>query len=136
MLDNYDQVVVVGLFTGRWTWPDWYDRGKCLDMEWSTFFGTENETDTQLIGPATLRDAREICAVCPVSHKCLAFALAEHMQHGIWAGTSGRTRARIWAMERRGEVTREQVLSDYASGDTEHYEKLPVRRQMSVSISR
>lgn len=135
VLDSYDQSVVIGLFTGRWEWPDWYDKALCHDMEWAVFFGEENEDDTQLIGPGALRKAQGICAQCPVIAQCLAHALDKRILHGVWAGTSGRTRARIWAMERRGQVTRAQVLADFADGETERYERLP-RRQMSDSISR
>lgn len=137
MLDSYDQSVVVGLFTGRWEWPDWYSRARCADMDWAVFFGEENEDDTQLIGPGALRKARDVCAGCPVLAQCLEHALAKRILHGVWAGTSGRTRARIWAMERRGEVTRSQVLADFASGETERYERLPpAQRQMSDTINR
>lgn len=128
VLEKYDQTVTVGLFTGRWNYPDWYDEGDCVDLPLSTFFGEENETDTQLIGPGVLHRAQKICSGCPVKAQCLEFALAKHILHGIWAGTSGRTRARVWAMERRGEVTRSQVLSDFATGRGQRYEKLPRRR--------
>lgn len=126
---------MVGLFTGRWNFPDWYDDGECIDLPKSMFFGEENETDTQLIGPGVLHRAQKVCAVCPVRAKCLAYALDKHILHGIWAGTSGRTRARIWAMERRGDVTRSQVLADFSSGEGERYEKLPYRRRQSDVMS-
>ena len=93
----------------------------------STFFGEENETDTQLIGPGVLHRAQQICGMCPVKKQCLKYSLDKHILHGIWAGTSGRTRARIWAMERRGDVTREEVLEDFANDEVERYEKLPRR---------
>lgn len=115
-------------------------------MEWAVFFGEENEDDTQLIGPGALRKAQSICETCPVAMQCLEHALEKKILHGVWAGTSGRTRARIWAMERRGQVTRAQVLVDFANGDSERYERLPRRFErreqeaqvelMSASISR
>jgi hypothetical protein len=104
-------------------------------MPQAYFFGEENETDTQLISPGVLHRAQRICAECPVRHKCLEHSLERHILHGIWAGTSGRTRARIWAMERRGEVTRAEVLADYRDGDTARYERLRPR-QMAASIKR
>jgi WhiB family redox-sensing transcriptional regulator len=134
-MGNYDKSVVVGLFTGRWTYPDWYLDGKCNGMGWSIFFGKANETDTQLIGPGVLHRAQRICGSCPVKAQCLEYALAKHIQHGIWAGTSGRTRARIWTMERRGQVTREQVLDDFAHGRREQYEKLPNRSDVRFDES-
>lgn len=136
MLSNYDRSDIVGLFTGNWGYPDWYADGRCRGMSWSVFFGPPNETDTQLIGPGVLHRAQRICFDCPVRAACLEYALRKHIQHGIWAGTSGRTRARIWAMERRGEVTRTEVLTDFAAGRRERYERLPRYRQMSASMSR
>src|SRR5215831_183065 len=118
-----------------WKYPEWYDDGACRDLPLSIFFGAENATDTQLISPGELRRAQEICGSCPVRAKCLSYALERKILHGVWAGTSGRTRARIWAMERRGEVSREQVLTDYAAGRSGRYERLR-RPQMSASISR
>jgi WhiB family redox-sensing transcriptional regulator len=88
------------------------------------FFGEANETDTQLISPGVLHAAQKVCDTCPVKAECLAYALDRKILHGIWAGTSGRARARIWAMERRGEVSREQVLEDYAEGRGGRYERL------------
>jgi WhiB family redox-sensing transcriptional regulator len=100
-------------------------------MSWDVFFGEANETDTQLIGPGVLSRAKRICDSCPVASQCLEHALGKRIQHGIWAGTSGRTRARIWTMERRGEVTRAEVLTDYAQGRRDRYERL---RRPLVSV--
>lgn len=38
--------------------------------------------------------AKAVCARCPVSAQCLAYAL-EHEERGIWAGTSERKRKQI-----------------------------------------
>jgi len=38
-----------------------------------------------------VKDARKICAPCPVKLECLAFALAGR-DHGIWAGTTEEQR--------------------------------------------
>jgi WhiB family redox-sensing transcriptional regulator len=127
--------VLIDLST--WRFPDWYDHGACRGLPLSYFFGEENETDTQLISPGTLHRAQQICAGCPVRAKCLEFVLDHKILHGVWAGTSGRARARIWAMERRGEVTRAEVLTDYAEGRGTRYERLRrTQLAMSASISR
>lgn len=39
--------------------------------------------------------ARRICIGCPVVKECLEYALAEHINHGVWGGTSERERRRI-----------------------------------------
>jgi hypothetical protein len=47
--------------------------------------------------------AQEICAECPVSKRCLEYALENHVDHGIWGGCSERERRRIlrWRRDRQ-----------------------------------
>ena len=52
--------------------------------------------------------ARRICATCPVKAPCLEYAMENHIDHGVWGGTSERERRRI-ARRRRlaaAEATR------------------------------
>lgn len=44
--------------------------------------------------------ARALCAECPAKDPCLEYALDNHIDHGVWAGTSERERRRMRA--RRG----------------------------------
>ena len=44
--------------------------------------------------------ARRLCADCPVKAPCLEYAMANHIDHGVWGGTSERERRRI-ARQRR-----------------------------------
>ena len=39
--------------------------------------------------------ARKICRDCPVSSRCLEYALDERIEHGVWGGCSERERRRI-----------------------------------------
>jgi WhiB family transcriptional regulator, redox-sensing transcriptional regulator len=39
--------------------------------------------------------AQRVCATCPVKLPCLEYALATHIEHGVWGGTSSRQRSRI-----------------------------------------
>jgi WhiB family redox-sensing transcriptional regulator len=39
--------------------------------------------------------AQKICAECPVAEACLEYALANHIDHGVWGGASERERRRI-----------------------------------------
>lgn len=55
------------------------------------------ETDAELWFPevgGAAREAKRICAQCPVQEPCLAFAL-EHYEEGIWAGTNRQQRQRL-----------------------------------------
>jgi hypothetical protein len=42
------------------------------------------------------RQAKAICASCPVAMPCRTHALARRELHGIWGGLSERDRAAIW----------------------------------------
>jgi WhiB family transcriptional regulator, redox-sensing transcriptional regulator len=48
------------------------------------------------------RDAKAVCAVCPVSSDCLEFALRLKVAHGIWGGLSERERRNLRRDRRRG----------------------------------
>jgi WhiB family transcriptional regulator, redox-sensing transcriptional regulator len=40
----------------------------------------------------SVRDAKAVCAVCPVKSECLEFALRLKVAHGVWGGLSERER--------------------------------------------
>jgi WhiB family redox-sensing transcriptional regulator len=41
--------------------------------------------------PGPTKEARALCASCPVTAECLSTALANN-EHGVWAGTTARGR--------------------------------------------
>ena len=41
------------------------------------------------------RQARAVCATCPVTASCLRYALEASDRHGVWGGMSERERAAI-----------------------------------------
>lgn len=45
-------------------------------------------------GPG-LEAAQAICKDCPVKERCLEYALANRIDHGVWGGESERSRRRI-----------------------------------------
>lgn len=63
--------------------PDWVEHAECRGAPTEEFFPERGE-DTQT--------AKVICAACPVSVECLAWALDHGEKHGIWGGTSERER--------------------------------------------
>jgi WhiB family transcriptional regulator, redox-sensing transcriptional regulator len=65
---------------------DWMARGKCKEVAPDIFFPSD--------GMGVLV-AQRICAECPVSSACLEYALVNHIDHGVWGGTSERERRRI-----------------------------------------
>lgn len=66
----------------------WREHAQCRGLGSRLFF-PENEE-----GPET-RDAKAICAVCPVEANCLQYAIAAKETYGVWGGTTLRERRQI-----------------------------------------
>lgn len=58
---------------------DWQARALCAEVDPELWFPESGHTS-----PA----AKRICQRCPVRAQCLAAAVAQHEQHGIWGGLS------------------------------------------------
>jgi WhiB family transcriptional regulator, redox-sensing transcriptional regulator len=65
---------------------EWMSSGRCREMPPSVFFPNDG-TGVQV--------AQRICATCTVQEACLQYALDNHVDHGVWGGTSERERRRI-----------------------------------------
>jgi WhiB family redox-sensing transcriptional regulator len=74
---------------------DWMDQGKCKGLAWEMFFPGDG---------TGLSAAQKICAECPVSTRCLEYAIENHIAHGIWGGCSERERKRV-VRRRSGQRT-------------------------------
>jgi len=55
---------------------------------------------------APIVEQRRKCNVCPVRATCLAYALANKIEHGTWGGQSERQRRRIVSRKRPYPYTR------------------------------
>lgn len=64
----------------------WMHEGNCRLYPPATFFPSDG------VG---VDKARKICVGCPVATRCLEYALAQHIDHGVWGGCSERERRRI-----------------------------------------
>ena len=77
---------------------------------------TENAEDLFVSG-ADQRRVRDFCLACPVRTECLAHALDQQVEFGVWGGMTERERRAV--LRRRPEVT------DWASllgrARTDHY---------------
>lgn len=76
--------------------PKWMEQGSCRGYSPDTFFPSD--------GVGVIRTQR-ICAACPVRAECLEYALVNHIEHGVWGGTSERERLRIRRARARNEPT-------------------------------
>ena len=65
---------------------EWMTRARCRDHPPAVFFPEDG---------ARVEIARRICEACPVTDACLAYALVNHIDHGVWGGTSERARRRM-----------------------------------------
>lgn len=74
----------------------WMGHGNCREHPPAAFFPSDG------VG---VEVARRICANCPVKAPCLEYALANHIDHGVWGGTSERERRRILKRRRLEVVT-------------------------------
>jgi WhiB family transcriptional regulator, redox-sensing transcriptional regulator len=73
---------------------DWQERALCAQVDPELFFPEKG---------GSTREAKMVCAGCPVRPECLRFALAFDERFGIWGGLSERERRRI----KHGEVAAE-----------------------------
>jgi WhiB family redox-sensing transcriptional regulator len=67
---------------------EWMSWGACLHADPELFFPAV----TGLTGAGQAREAKEVCAPCPVRAACLAYALATRQRHGVWGGATGEER--------------------------------------------
>jgi WhiB family redox-sensing transcriptional regulator len=61
----------------------WMDAGNCRTLPAEDFFPSDG------VGVAA---AQRVCASCPVRQQCLDDAIAHHITHGVWGGTTERGR--------------------------------------------
>ncbi|GAB2967028.1 WhiB family transcriptional regulator WhcE [Streptomyces pseudoechinosporeus] len=89
---------------------EWFRRAACADEDPELFFPVGTT------GPA-LQDiaaAKRICARCPVSYQCLAWALDTGQTSGVWGGTREEERAALLRLVRR-QTTSPEVTSREAT---------------------
>jgi len=106
--------------------PIWHLEASCKDIKEDkkdeTFFGEKDSTVRPAMNMKQIKKAKDICRTCPVITECLAFALSSKEGYGVWGGTSGRTRQKIWSGIEAGVFTLEIVLEDYVVWNIKKYE--------------
>jgi len=76
--------------------PTWQQFAECVHSAGQVdFFPARGES---------VRDAKAVCARCPVREECLEFALRMKVAHGIWGGLSERERRTLRRDRRRGAI--------------------------------
>lgn len=74
-----------------YSFPAWMDAASCAGLDPELFFPERGESS---------REAKAVCAGCPVKAECLEWALSEPIKFGIFGGLSERQRRRIRAQRR------------------------------------
>ena len=72
----------------------WQWRAACRGADAALFFAP-NEIELREQREERERSAKAICARCPVSVECLAYALRTREPYGIWGGLSEAERRRL-----------------------------------------
>jgi hypothetical protein len=93
-------------------YPDWQARAHCAGVGIGYYFGESIQQ---------VRRASKLCDVCPVFYECLTHALVNREAYGVWAGTSGRMRRRIFKMVDTGQTTVAEVVEVFRSGEGNRY---------------
>lgn len=116
--------------------PDWHRSAACVGAAEKTYFGARDTTERPAVSMADISAAKNICNECPVFRVCLESALGlrggPREEYGIWAGTSGRTRKRIWELIDQGKMTAQDIVDDICSGFGAKYESSITLRPVPV----
>ena len=85
--------------TGRYTWVEqWALQGACIAAE----------PDALFVRGAAQQLAKQVCMSCPVIAECLADALDNHTEFGVWGGMTERERRAL--LKQRSGVTSWRAL--------------------------
>jgi WhiB family redox-sensing transcriptional regulator len=103
--------------------PDWHAKAVCNGMDDVIFFGDSDSKTRPALTLTQLREAQAICNTCPVFRNCLTHALEEREVYGIWAGTSRRSRLKLFEIIDREIVTLEDIVEGYCDGKGYLYEQ-------------
>lgn len=87
-----------------WT-SDWASRGLCR----------EGDPDALFVQGAQQNRAKLICRGCPVRTECLADALDDRIEFGVWGGMTERERRAL--LRRRPDVTSWRELLERARAE-------------------
>lgn len=72
----------------------WTDRAACRDADPDLFFPASEDMARRAVARQVAR-AKAICASCPVWATCLAWAVQNGQDHGVWGGLTARERRRL-----------------------------------------
>ena len=71
--------------------PPWTEDALCAQIDHEEFFPEKG---------GSTREAKKVCAMCPVTAKCLEYALDNNERWGVWGGMSERERRKLLRQRR------------------------------------
>ena len=93
---------------------DWSSRAACRSTDLDALF----------VQGAAQNRAKAICVGCGVRTECLADALDNRVEFGVWGGLTERERRAL--LRRRPDVTNWRLLLESARADYQDYEEADV----------
>lgn len=89
-----------------------------FDTDWASHAACRaTDPDTLFVQGAAQNRAKAICVGCPVRTECLADALDNHVEFGVWGGMTERERRAL--LRRRPNVTSWRHLLQTAQDEYE-----------------
>ena len=73
----------------------WTERAACRGVDTEIFFPEALYPTNRVLANMHAKQAREICARCPVRIECLDEAMRRNERHGIWGGLLRHERERL-----------------------------------------
>lgn len=132
--------------TQRWVsyslsdlYPEWQRKPegegpRCADVGLQYYFGEDDASSQPTMSISQVRRASKLCDACPVFFECLRHSLEFREAYGVWAGTSGRVRRRIFKLMDNGLTSIDEVVEVFARGESDRY-RVPAQRQGSGPFS-
>ncbi|GAA1853871.1 hypothetical protein GCM10009836_37410 [Pseudonocardia ailaonensis] len=106
--------VVSTVVSSMWNRWNWRVAARCRTTD----------ADALFVRGAEQRQVRDFCGSCPVRTECLAYALDERVEHGVWGGMTERERRAV--LRSRPDVASWAELLGEAR--TEHYSRSAAER--------
>lgn len=66
------------------------------------------------------KEAKKVCAECPVATQCLQYALDNKIEWGVWGGLNGRERRQLGRYLRKQTEVLEKQKKEQQQDDIEH----------------
>ena len=91
-----------GLQIGSVVVADWRDDAVCATTDPDLFFPESRDVRAE-------RQAKKICAGCPVVQDCLEYAIEAGEEFGVWGGTTELERRHMMSIPRRNAGGKPQI---------------------------